>query len=273
MNCHQCDNRIQQSLDQRNNPRLDPEIRDHVSQCASCRRALELYLMIDGSLSASALAQGDKRPSPSFNQRSVNQRSVNRITAPESGGWRRGQHGVPALSTRWLPVTVAALLLLGCFMVLNGPAWRERAPSARLPRADVSFVDSGWQSEPAQHGGEPGWLEGQNGPRAYRLSELLQRDLSTAYVNTITDSLTFDPLELVPAEPVRTVQSFPRTLASIAPWYRYSGELPLLGRWVNGVHCTLGILELSIPTASSAPKVVLPPDLGGLPDFDRSATC
>ena len=225
MNCRQCENRMQQLLDERVNPQLDLTVQRHVRHCQPCRSALAICVCFE------------------------------RVT-PIPPHPVRPADRTPA-AFRWAPWLLASAALIAVCLL---PAWQATDPSPAFSGLPVANALAGTGLSPET-------------PAVAGVAEsaILPRLPISFPAMTIPDTEPgffgpFDLTRLMPERSVKTIRGIPATIESIEPYYRYSGELPVIGSWTHGIHYTLGLIRHHWPGVSPAsqytPAEYTPADLG-----------
>lgn len=214
MNCEQFEERAQQLLDERACLKRDSLLREHSHECCECQQTLVYYHRFSG------LAQQEFSDEPKVTPRS--------LEAHEA--WRGDQRS--RLRNRVLTVTVASVAI--CVALMIRPMATEietvnlvatSAPTQKIVHADSSTATSFYDSIDLTYL-MPEW--------SVHIADQSNVDL--------TSISRLNLIDLVPVEPVRAVQSIP---AKLAPFYRFSVELPVVNRWSDQISCTISLLQSS----------------------------
>ena len=256
MKCQQCEDRIQQLLDERVDPRNDVHIRQHVESCSTCRLMLGLYACLDQP----AAVKDCERASVHAPRRPV---------LFEFDGGRHQQSpirtGLKSPRTRQLVLSIALVMLAMVGAAIFSPIQPNRTgitarhsstPTTVLPSRDIS------DAVVRQTASSSNYLFSNWIPTRFP-------NMSDVQFNSWSN---VDLVSLVPKEPVDTVRGFPAAFESVAPYCRYSSEIPVVGQWANGISYTLNLLRARFMIGS--PVAPLPDDgFGAFHDLQWSQTC
>jgi hypothetical protein len=237
MNCQQFDDRVQDLLDQRRDPRWDQKVLRHAEQCESCRKSLACYSALN-VLSADRLSGKSKIP--------VRSGSLQR---PMASSRLATGHSV-SIGRTWKVASVLAAMLL----ILAGLTVFSNSPGTRFSTASTAEMAAGpFTGENMAIGPEFASRSAFDGLLVARLIP----SRMPAWSDFSLDSISLEHIDLValvPEHPASTVRALPATIQSIAPIYEYSSGIPVVNTWTSSVNYTLNLLKTNWKTHPAPAK-------------------
>ncbi len=259
MKCQQCEDRIQQLLDDRIDPRRDALVRQHVDRCSTCRLMLGFYACLDQTggyfQSKNSDREIDNSPRPALSKVIASRPGPAPVRTEPESPWNR---------QLVLSVAIVMLVLVGA--TIFAPMRTARTTPVAMGQTGSAFADLPTEIH------ETVVRQTNANNNNDRFSDWIPTrfpNMSDVQFNSWGD---VDLVSLVPKKPADTVRGFPVALESVAPIYRYSSELPVVSQWANGISYTLNLLRAKFPIVSPVP----PLSDGGFGSFfevERSLNC
>lgn len=225
MNCLQFDNRIQNLLDLRADPRKDQWLAGHAEQCDECRRRLQFYAAFQEYADRQLAPLATLSPSRSEKVRSAPGRTM-RYSAEKAGqAWK-------------LVSVLAAMLLILAGLTVLTPAPGSRVSVASdpgMPRHEMARQNRVLSTETFRQSAFDGLLVARLIPS--RMPEWSDFSLDAISLENI------DLVALIPEKPASTVRGLPATFQTIAPIYEYSSGLPVVNTLTGSVNYTFNLLK------------------------------
>lgn len=255
MKCQQCEDRIQLLLDDRVDPRNDEKVRQHVETCSTCRLMLGFYACLDQP----AAVKDCERASVHAPRSVVFEFASERHQPSPLGTGRQSQF------PRQLVLSIAVVML-----VLVGATIFALVPSNRT--GIIAAIPSSPDSAARPVELTDAIIRQTAGNSSYLLSDWIPTRFPNMSDIQFNSWSNVDIVALVPREPVDTVRGFPAAIESVAPYCRYSSEIPVVGQWAYGISYTLNLLRTRF--SISSPAAPLPDnDFGAFHNLEWSTTC